>query len=83
MEIISVSFAIFVIQLSLVIVPIALGIRLLTLSSEKREDLKVFLAKKLLGDEKLIQLDVFNLLLVIFGATLIVLGIVIALLLFL
>lgn len=83
MEIISVSFAIFVIQLSLVIVPIAFGVRLLALSSEKREDLKVFLAKKLLGDEKLIQLDVFNLLLVIFGATLIVLGIIIALLLFL
>lgn len=83
MEIISVSFAIFVIKLSLVIVPIAFGVRLLALSSEKREDLKVFLARKLLGDEKLIQLDVFNLLLVIFGATLIVLGIIIALLLFL
>ncbi|RCL30321.1 MAG: hypothetical protein DBX03_02565 [Puniceicoccaceae bacterium] len=83
MEIISVSFAIFVIQLSLVIVPVVFGVRLLTLSSEKREDLKVFLAKKLLGDEKLIQLDVFNLLLVIFAVTFILLGIVIALLLFL
>lgn len=83
MEIISIEFAIFLIKLAMVIVPIAFGIQLFTLSSEKKKDIKALIAGKLLGDERLIKLSVFNVWLRGFALISSLLGIIIAILLFL
>lgn len=78
MEILSIDFAIFVIKLSLVIIPVAIAFRLFVLSSEKKEDLKMFIAGKLLGDEQLIKMKVFNIWLLGIATTMLLLGIIIA-----
>ena len=78
MEILSIDFAIFVIKLSLVIIPVAIAFRLFVLSSEKKEDLKMFIAGKLLGDEQLIKMKVFNIWLHGIATTMLLLGIIIA-----
>tara|TARA_B100002019_G_scaffold251575_1_gene232095 strand:- start:51 stop:305 length:255 start_codon:yes stop_codon:yes gene_type:complete len=82
MEILSIDFAIFVIKLSLAIIPIAIAFRLFVLSSEKKEDLKVFIAGKLLGDEQLIKMKVFNIWLHGTASTMLLLGIIVAAVLF-
>ena len=78
MEILSIDFAIFVIKLSLVIIPVAIAFRLFVLSSERKEDLKMFIAGKLLGDEQLIKMKVFNIWLHGIATTMLLLGIIIA-----
>ena len=60
MDILSINFALFVIQLAFCIIPIALGIRLFTLSSEKKDDIREKLSKKLLGDASLITPGFYN-----------------------
>lgn len=83
MEIISIEFAFFLIQLALVIVPIAFGIRLFVMPSEKKNELKTFMAKKLLGDEQLIKLSVFNIWLHSFASISFMFGIIFAIVFFL
>ena len=60
MEILSINFAIFVVQLAFCIVPIALGIRLFTLSSEIKDETRQKLSKKLLGEPTLIEPGFYN-----------------------
>lgn len=83
MDIISISFAIFLIKLAMAVVPIAIGIRLFALSNEKKTDLKLFIARNLLGDEQLIKLSVFNIWLITFASSSVLFGIIIAILFFL
>ena len=78
MEILSIDFAIFVIKLSLAIIPAAIAFRLYVLSSEKKEDLKMFIAGKLLGDKQLIKMKVFNIWLHGIATIMLLLGIMIA-----
>lgn len=82
MEILSIDFAIFVIKLSLAIIPIAIAFRLFVLSSEKKEDLKEYIAGKLLGDKQLIKMKVFNIWLHGTASTMLLLGIIVAAVLF-
>ena len=60
MEIISLNFALFVVQLAFCIVPIAVGLRLFTLSSEKKEQFRQSFSKRLLGDPSLINIRFFS-----------------------
>ena len=60
MEILSINFALFVVQLAFCILPIALGIRLYTLSPEKKRETREKLSKKLLGDSSLIETRFYN-----------------------
>ena len=60
MEILSINFALFVVQLAFCILPIALGIRLYTLSPEKKGETREKLSKKLLGDSSLIEARFYN-----------------------
>ena len=60
MEILSITFAIFVVKLAFCIVPIALGIRLFMLSSEIKDETRQKISKKLLGDSTLIVPGFFN-----------------------
>ena len=83
MDILSVSFAIFVIKLAFCIVPISLGIRLFTFSSEAKDDLREKISKKLLGDPRLVESGFFNLFVYSFGGILIFMGVIIGLLLIL
>lgn len=83
MEILSVNFAIFVVQLAFCIVPLALGIRLFTLSSEIKEETRRKLSKKLLGDPNLVEKGFFNFGLYLIACISILFGIIVALILFL
>ena len=60
MEILSFNFAIFVVQLAFCIIPIVLGIRLYVLSSEKKEETRRKISKKLLGDPNLLEQGFYN-----------------------
>lgn len=83
MEILSFNFAIFVIQLAFSIIPIVLGIRLYGLSSEAKEETRRKIAKKLLGDPDLLEQGFYNFVLYLIGSIIILLGLIVALLLFL
>ena len=83
MEILSINFAIFVVQLALCIVPIALGIRLFLLSSEKKVETRKKISKKLLGDSTLIKSGFYNFVLYFIACTSIVFSIIVSLILFL
>ena len=83
MEILSVNFAIFVVQLAFCIVPIALGIRLFTLSSEIKRETRQKLSSKLLGDPALIEKRFFNFVLYCIACIFTLIELIIALLLFL
>ena len=83
MEILSINFAIFVVQLAFCIVPVALGIRLLTLSSEIKDETRQKISKKLLGDSTLIAPGFYKFVLYFIACISILLGITIALVLFL
>ena len=83
MEILSFNFAIFVIQLAICIIPIVLGIRLYGLSSETKEETRRKIAKKLLGDPDLLEQGFYNFVLYLIGSIIILLGLIVALLLFL
>ena len=83
MEILSINFAIFVVQLAFCIVPIALGIRLFTLSSEIKNEARQKMSKKLLGDSTLIEPGFFNFVLYFIACISILVGIIVSLILFL
>lgn len=82
MEILSLNFIFFVFQLSLCIVPIALGIRLFVLSSEKREDRRKIISKKLLGDPTLITQNFFNIVLYFIASAFVIFGLIVITILF-
>mgnify|MGYP001172139735 CR=1 FL=1 len=83
MEILSINFAIFVVQLAFCIVPIALGIRLFTISSEIKDETRQKISKKLLGEPSLIEPGFYNFALYFIACMSILFGIIIALILFL
>ena len=83
MEILSINFALFIVQLTFCIVPIAFGIRLITLSSEIKDETRQKLSKKLLGEPTLIEPGFYNFLLYFIAGLFILIGIVISLILFL
>ena len=83
MEILSINFAIFVVQLAFCIVPIALGIRLFTLSYEINEEIRQNISKKLLGDSTLIVPGFYKFALYFIACVFILFGTVVALVLFL
>ena len=83
MEILSINFAIFVVQLAFCIVPIALGIRLFTLSYEINEEIRQNISKKLLGDSTLIVPGFYKFALYFIACSSILFGIIVALILFL
>ena len=74
MEILNLSFAIFVVQLAFCIVPIALGIRLFTLTSEKKHEISQKLSKKFLGEADLIKPIFYNFVLYLAGSICILVG---------
>lgn len=82
MEILSINFAIFVVQLAFCIIPIALGIRLFTLSSEIKDETRQKISKKLLGDSTLIVPGFYKFALYFVASICILFGIIIALILF-
>lgn len=79
MEILSINFAIFVVQLAFCIVPIALGIRLFTLSSEIKDETRQKISKKLLGDPTLIEPGFFNFALYFIASSSTLFGVIVAL----
>jgi len=83
MEILSINFAIFVVKLAFCIVPIALGIRLFTLSSEINDETRQKISKKLLGDATLIVPSFYKFALYFIACSCILFGITLALILFL
>ena len=83
MEILSINFAIFVVQLAFCIVPIALGIRLFTLSSEIKDETRQKISKKLLGDSTLIVPGFYKFALYFIACISILFGIIVSLILFL
>ena len=83
MEILSINFAIFVVQLAFCIVPIALGIRLFTLSSEIKDETRQKISKKLLGESTLIEPGFYKFALYLIACISIIFGIIISLVLFL
>ena len=83
MEILSINFAIFVVKLAFCIIPIALGIRLFTLSLETKEETRQKISKKLLGDPNLIEKAFYNFGLYFIASISILIGLIVALLLFL
>ena len=78
MEILSINFAIFVVQLAFCIVPIAIGIRLFTLSAEFNEETRQMISKKLLKDLITTQ-SFYNLVLYFVAVGSILLGLLVSL----
>ena len=74
MEILNLNFAIFVVQLAFCIVPIAMGIRLFTLTSEKKHEISQKLSKKILGEADLIKPSFYNFVLYLAGSICILIG---------
>jgi len=83
MEILSLNFAIFVVQLAFCVVPIAVGIRLFSLSSDFKEETRQKISKKLLGDSSLIKQNFYNFALYFIAVIFCLFGIIVALMLFL
>ena len=83
MEILSINFALFIVQLAFCIVPIALGIRLFTLSSEIKDETRQKISKKLLGDSTLIEPGFYKSALYFIACISILIGIIVSLILFL
>ena len=79
MEILSINFALFIVQLAFCIVPTALGIRLITLSSEIKDETRQKISKKLLGDSTLIEPGFFNFVLYFIAGFSILIGLIVAL----
>ena len=79
MEILSINFAIFVVQLAFCIVPLALGIRLFTFSIEFKEDTRRKLSDKLLKDPNLIKSGFFNFALYSIACSSLLFGLIVAL----
>lgn len=83
MEILSLSFALFVVKLAFSILPIAVGIRLFVLPVDQKIETSQKLSSKLLGDSNLIKQSVFDFGLYFIASLFILFGIIVALLLFL
>ena len=79
MEILSINFAIFVVKLAFCIVPTALGVRLITLSSEIKDETRQKISKKLLGDSTLIAPGFFNFVIYFIAGSAIMIGLIVAL----
>ena len=79
MEILSINFAIFVVQLAFCIVPIAIGIRLFTLSAEFNQETRQMISKKLLKDPNLITQSFYNFVLYFVAVGSILLGLLVSL----
>lgn len=79
MEILSIKFAILVVQLAFCIVPIALGIRICTLSSDIKEETRQKISKKLLGDPTLFEPRFYNFALHFTAFAFFILGLIISL----
>ena len=82
MDILSVSFIIFIVKLSFAIIPFVIALRLLTFSHEKKIDIKNKLGKKLLGDPTLLTLSAFSLILKFLAAIFFLAGILASLILY-
>ena len=78
MEILSINFALFVVQLAFCILPIALGIRLFTLSPEKKRETREKLSKKLLGDSSLNRNKAFIILIYTIATISILMGLLVS-----
>ena len=83
MEILSFDFAIYVVKIAFCILPIVLGISLFIVSSEKIEVTRRKISKKLLGDPNLLGQGFYNFVLYFIGSIFILMGLLVALLLFL
>jgi hypothetical protein len=81
MEILSINFAIFVVQLAFCIVPIALGVRLFALSSDVKVETRKKISKKLLRDSSLIKQSFYNFVLYFMASIFILFGLLVALIL--
>lgn len=76
MEILSINFAFFIVQLAFCIVPIALGIRIITLSLEVKDETRKKISKKLLGDSSLIAPGFYNFVLYFIASASILFGLI-------
>ena len=83
MEILSINFAIFVVKLAFCVVPIAFGVRLITLSSEIKEETRRKLSEKLLGEPNLVEHGFFNFGLYFIASIFILFGIIVSIIMFL
>ena len=83
MEILSINFAIFVIKLAFCVVPIAFGVRLITFSSEIKEETRRKLSEKLLGEPNLVEHGVFNFGLYFIASIFILFGTIVSIIMFL
>ena len=83
MEILSINFAIFVIKLAFCVVPIAFGVRLITFSSEIKEETMQKLSEKFLGEPNLVELWVFNFGLYFIASIFILFGTIVFIIMFL
>lgn len=83
MEILSINFAIFVVQLAFCIIPFVVGIRLFCLTSERKDEIGQKLSKKILGDPSLMTRGFFNLSLYFIACIFLLSGTVFSLFLFL
>ena len=83
MEILSINFALFVVKLAFCIVPVALGIRLFSLSSEIKDETRQIISKKLLRDSTLIKPSFYNFVLYFIASVSTIIGIIVSLILFL
>ena len=81
MEILSINFAIFVVKLAFCVVPIALGIRLFSLSYDVKVETRQKISKKLLGDSSLIKQSFYNFVLYFIASIFILFGLLVALIL--
>ena len=82
MEILSVSFAIFVIKLSFVVLPIVLAVKLILFTPNKNS-LRKQISAKLLGDPTLIQKGFFNVCYYFIAACFLILGMLLGIILLL
>ena len=83
MDILSLNFAFFIVQLAFCIVPIFLGVRILILNEEIKDEKREKISKKLLGDSSLIKPGFFKTILFLIAGGLIIFGVIVALVLYL
>lgn len=82
MEILSVSFAIFVIKLSFVVLPILLGVKIVFFTPNK-DSLRKQVSSKLLGDPSLIKGAFFNSCIYLIAAGALIIGVLLGMVLLL
>ena len=82
MEILSVSFAIFLIKLTIVVLPILLSVKLVLFTPNK-DSLRKQLSSKLLGDPSLIKGAFFNSCIYLIAAGALIIGVLLGIILLL